>query len=249
VDIKTEAMNVLRVRFGHRGRNTLVECWVNYAVGLDKRDDCLGNQAIDRAIDRLDVELRSDADLLFDGELRLIGDKKTIFVRRGIEPSRRSFTIAHEIGHAALFQLAPSIGQDGDEVERMCNLFAAELLLPASSVRREVTGGSYVRALAVLAGKSGASLTSTCIRFTECFGGAAGIADADGKVIRSYGREADSDEIAGHLWRIASAKQRSFLTQRVSPAWALETGFVKSRYVFVLRREGVVSAGHTQVAD
>jgi IrrE N-terminal-like domain len=203
---------------------------------VDRRDELLGSRAIERAIERLDVTLRFDADLLFDGELRLVDGKKTIFLRAGIERSRINFTIAHELGHATIFELEPSWLQDGQEVERQCNLFAAELLLPASSVRKAITGGSYARALAVLAAKSGASLSSTCIRITECFGGAAGIASADGKILQAYGEEPGSIEIATHLSSIASAKERSFLARNVSQAWVLETGFVRSKYVYVLRR-------------
>ena len=151
----TEVTEVLQAKLGY-GQCNLIERWVSYAVGLNNRDQCLGPLAMRRVLDRLNVELRSDSSLLFDGELRLTEDGKTIFLREGIARSRANFTIAHELGHAALYEIEPSLSQDSRDIERMCNLFAAELLLPAASMRRAMAAGSFARTLAVLAAKSGA---------------------------------------------------------------------------------------------
>jgi len=229
------ATDLLWSTFGKRDSSGLLEDWVDFAVGLSQRDECLGEEAIARAMKKLDVKLTLDDDLLFDGELRLVDYQKTIFLRSSIEQSRRNFTLAHELGHAALFQLDPSLEQTSQEIERLCNLFAAELLLPAFSVRRETAvTESYVRAVMLLAAKSGASLFSVCIRMTECFGGAAGIAAADGRIIRRYGDVPESIELTEYLLRIASTRERIFRTQRVLGSWALETGFLESKYVYVL---------------
>jgi len=90
------------------------------------------------------------------GELDLEGKK--ISVREGLEPQRRAFTVAHDVGHAALAH-APRLvdleeyvdeqvgldkleAQDGvyqaydsrDLLEIEANLFAAELLAPTERV-------------------------------------------------------------------------------------------------------------------
>ena len=210
--------------------------WVDSILGIGDRGGCLGGDAVSLAMARLQVSLELDPDLLFDGELRLVGDRKTIFLRRDIDSARKNFTIAHELGHAALFELDRELNQATPDIERVCNMFAAELLLPRSGVQHEVMrSGSFARALSVLAAKSGASLAATCIRITECFGGAAGVAAPDGTIVQSYGRFPRSVRLADELARVARSGLRSFKTVEVSDGWILDTGFVRSRYIYVLR--------------
>src|SRR5438105_3124100 len=126
----TEATEFLRANFGEAEDHRLLERWVDDSVGLSDRSDCLGSRAIELALGRLAVGLTVDHDLLFDGELRLVSGKPVIFLRETADASRRAFTVAHELGHAALFSLEPSLEQKNPDVERLCNLFAAELLMP-----------------------------------------------------------------------------------------------------------------------
>ncbi|SRR6266851_381207 len=232
---QADATDLLRATFGQLGNEIILERWVNYAVGIEKRETCLGRAAIDLALKTLDVDLKHDRELPYDGELRLIDGRKTIFLREAINPLRVNFTIAHELGHATLFQLNPLLGQTNQEVERLCNLFAAELLLPSTSVRSTTHDSSYARAVVILSAKSGASLSTTCIRMTECFGGAAGFASKDGRVLSQYGQVPRSLRLSEHLARIASNRDGVFHSHQISRSWVLDTGFIRGRYIYVLR--------------
>jgi len=66
-------------------------------------------------------------------------ESKTIFVNKNETPTRKRFTVAHEIGHIKLHEgegnhldYRHQIGYDGDQMpkEREANQFAAELLMP-----------------------------------------------------------------------------------------------------------------------
>ena len=232
---QADATNLLRTRFGRQDCEVLLERWVDYAVGIDKRETCLGRAAIDHALKTLDVDLKNDKRLLYAGELRLVDGRKTIFLREAIESSKENFTIAHELGHASLFQLDPSLEQANQEVERLCNLFAAELLLPTTCVKSVTREDSYVRAVAILSAKSGASLSATCIRMTECLGGAAGIVSKDGQKINKYGRVPSPLKLDKYLPRTAANRDGNFRSHQISSKWILDTGFIYGRFVYVLR--------------
>lgn len=232
---QADATELLYARFGKQGSEVVLKRWVDYAVGKHRRETCLGHAAIEHAIKTLNVDLRYDKELVYDGELRLIDDRKTIFLREAIERSRVNFTIAHELGHAALFQLSSSLVQTNQDVERLCNLFAAELLLPSTCVKGEASNSSYARAIAILSARSGASLPATCIRITECLGGAAGIASKDGRILNEYGNIPRSLKLSEYLSRIASDRIPTFHSHQISSEWILETGLVYGKYVYVLR--------------
>lgn len=68
-------------------------------------------------------------------------DKKTIYVEISDKPSRKLFTIAHELGHiflehtnyGVLFRI-PKKDANYSEEEKQANSFAANLLMPANMV-------------------------------------------------------------------------------------------------------------------
>jgi len=83
-------------------------------------------------------------DLASEGALQPIGSKYSdgfkILLKRETAATRLRFTIAHEICHTFFYESVPELkfvphGVDGQE-ERLCNLGAAELLMPAVSVQR-----------------------------------------------------------------------------------------------------------------
>lgn len=76
------------------------------------------------------------------GGVSLIGDRWVVILNARDSRRRARFTLAHEIGHLVLGGGEGSGGRPacGDrdgarEQERLCDLFAAELLLPAAAVR------------------------------------------------------------------------------------------------------------------
>jgi hypothetical protein len=80
-----------------------------------------------------------------DGCIEPIGlsfrDGFRMMLKRGAPQTRTRFTIAHELCHTFLYEIVPELkfgSQEVDEAEeRLCNLGAAELLIPARSVRAE----------------------------------------------------------------------------------------------------------------
>jgi IrrE N-terminal-like domain len=69
-------------------------------------------------------------DLPFSGELRPADDGFVIAVAKQLSRGRRRFTIAHELGHALLATTGKNYPRAGKEVERLCDMLAAEILMP-----------------------------------------------------------------------------------------------------------------------
>jgi hypothetical protein len=64
------------------------------------------------------------------GELRCLNGQLEIVYAAGMPRGRRRFTIAHELGHAFFEQTGPGFPRSGGELEDICDLIAAELLMP-----------------------------------------------------------------------------------------------------------------------
>ncbi len=111
--------------------------------------------------EKIGLEIREVASNGFDGALVRIANQPTgvIAVRKNMPPSRKRFTIAHEIGHFVLpghddesricgEEEIERAGDDQDDVEpggeadslleQAANEFASELLMPSPVIRRIV---------------------------------------------------------------------------------------------------------------
>lgn len=75
------------------------------------------------------AECRAE-DIPFSGELRRQGKERTIVYSVHLSRDRRRFTIAHEIGHALLEMAGLRLPHSGTAIERLCDKFAAEILMP-----------------------------------------------------------------------------------------------------------------------
>ena len=64
------------------------------------------------------------------GELRKGANGLVIVYSSSLSPGRRRFTIAHELGHAVFEGTGPNCPRFGRELEEICNLLAAEFLMP-----------------------------------------------------------------------------------------------------------------------
>ncbi len=94
----------------------------------------------------LDIEVRHVDDMTIDG--MLIRDGKGRFVatlKRNASPERRNFTLAHEIAHTFFYNDLEEFGgkfRSGSlfdpEEERLCDLAAAEMLMPFTHFRRDI---------------------------------------------------------------------------------------------------------------
>jgi len=124
--------------------------------------------------------LRADHDLPDDqaGSTTVISGRNCIFVNGRHSPQRQRFTVLHEIGHIVLKLPSSHSGglktkelfsyQSKPPAEIVCDVFAAELLLPEPLFRRDVNeeeiGFGAIEKLASIS-KYDASLTSTGSRF------------------------------------------------------------------------------------
>ena len=79
---------------------------------------------------RLDVTaIRRDDTMLVPGELRKLRDGLVVFLLPNLTKTRRRFTLAHELGHA-FFERTGRRPHPSRELERLCDKFAAEFLMP-----------------------------------------------------------------------------------------------------------------------
>ena len=85
---------------------------------------------LDALRQRLSISECRSEDIPFSGELRRKGKERAIIYSMHLSRDRRRFTIAHEIGHALLERVGCPLPHTGMEVERLCDKFAAEILMP-----------------------------------------------------------------------------------------------------------------------
>ena len=113
-------------------------------------------------------EIVDDDDTPVVGELRRDQGVLRIICATGQSVVRRRFTIAHELGHALMESSGAGAPRVGRELERLCDMLAAELLMP-KAVFDAALGENPVDGLTIrrLAGAFQTSLTSTALRCVE----------------------------------------------------------------------------------
>jgi Zn-dependent peptidase ImmA (M78 family) len=117
------------------------------------------------------IENIVDRDMRVDGRLVPHGERFIVELRRDRSPERKNFTCAHEIAHTFFYEAVPSIkyrsdvqSADPDE-EALCDIAAAELLMPLKVIRRIANDYSpSPQSLRQLAQMFQTSLTATIIR-------------------------------------------------------------------------------------
>jgi hypothetical protein len=127
-------------------------------VGALPAPDAIASQLLDKSgqdrppvsLDRV-CELWPDLSIVSekldgDGYLIDLGARGgEILIRAGANEARSRYTIAHELGHWALRTSADlstqcnGVGARSAAVEKWCDLFAANLLMPTSWLRRDLT--------------------------------------------------------------------------------------------------------------
>ena len=85
---------------------------------------------LDLLRERLHIVGINEQDIPMSGELRRNGKALEIVYSAYLTKQRQRFTIAHEMGHALLHKLGERLPHTGSEVERLCDQFAAEILMP-----------------------------------------------------------------------------------------------------------------------
>lgn len=84
-------------------------------------------EALARRVDVTDI--RRDDTMLVPGELRKLRDELVVYLLPNLTKTRRRFTLAHELGHA-FFERTGRRPHPSRELERLCDKFAAEFLMP-----------------------------------------------------------------------------------------------------------------------
>ena len=118
---------------------------------------------------RLNVtEVVDDDDIPVVGEVRRENGAFRILCSAGQSAVRRRFTIAHELAHVVFESTGPGAPRVGADLERLCDMIAAEILMPSAIFRaaftQTVVDASVVRLLATT---FETSLTATVLRCAE----------------------------------------------------------------------------------
>ena len=127
---------------------------------------------LDALKDRLNVtSVQAMQRLPVSGELRKRDDGLVVVYSSSLSAPRRRFTIAHELGHAVFEGTGPNAPRYGRELERICDLLAAEFLMPhdifvARAGKESLHPGQVLK----LAGAFGTSVMSTALRCQQLLG-------------------------------------------------------------------------------
>ena len=82
--------------------------------------------------------------------------------------SRQRFTVAHELAHVILDRTGRNAPRRGNSVERVCDMLAAEFLMPTSVFEARLPATLTINDIASLSRTFGASITATAIRCAQC---------------------------------------------------------------------------------
>jgi len=138
------------------------------------RRGCGQEQALQRFLESRNVfSLEISNDLSCDGMISPIGasfpDGFKMCLQKSAPRVRQRFTMAHEACHTFFYEFAPELKfrphETDDTEERLCNLGAAVLLIPSSSLRkRSLTLPVCLNSLEQLAEDFGVSLATMFLR-------------------------------------------------------------------------------------
>jgi hypothetical protein len=121
---------------------------------------------LDTITARLNAKI-SGEEIFGSGELRRGGSGYEIVYATDLSLPRRRFTIAHELAHAIIDQTGPNAPRTGKELERLCDLIAVELLMPADIFRAHLPQELHIGEIFALAKRFQTSLSATARRCAE----------------------------------------------------------------------------------
>ena len=118
---------------------------------------------------RLNVkDIVDDDNIPVLGELHRENGTFTILCAAGQSPVRRRFTIAHELAHVLFEKTGPRAPRIGADLERLCDMLAAEILMPRSIFEAAMSPSTIDASLVKrLASRFQTSLTATVLRCAE----------------------------------------------------------------------------------
>lgn len=116
---------------------------------------------------RVNVTKCFGEDIWGSGELRREGKNLVIVYNSNHSVNRQRFSIAHELGHALLESTGRNCPRFGENVERICDMLATELLMPRSIFLSYIDEDVTVERIMKISGIFQTSIASTAIRFSE----------------------------------------------------------------------------------
>ena len=132
------------------------------------------------------ISVEPIARLPISGELRKRSDGLVIVHSSTLSLGRRRFTIAHELGHAVFESTGPNCPRYGRELERICDMLAAEFLMPRDIFVARAGKGLHPGQVLKLARDFGTSVMATALRCRQLLGASVFQVDA-GRVSWGYG--------------------------------------------------------------
>ena len=119
---------------------------------------------------KVGVQEISYEDFPGSGELHKIGNGYRIVCSAHQSPARQRFTIAHELAHAIVDRTGRNAPRAGSSVERICDMVAAECLMPRAEFDPRLPAAPRSDDIERLASVFGTSIRATAIRCAELRG-------------------------------------------------------------------------------
>jgi hypothetical protein len=116
---------------------------------------------------RVNVEACIAEDMPGSGELRRTGTGFTIYYSSYLSVHPRRFTIAHEIGHALLETSSHVPPKQCREVERLCDMIAAEILMPRRLMEGRLKDRPNLKLVFEISKTFQVSLSAAAVRCAE----------------------------------------------------------------------------------
>ena len=166
-----------RVRALAPGAPTLAKAVEQVIADLIRGVACPPTDLVDMA-KKIGVDTISYERIPGSGELHKERDGYSIVCSSDQPRFRQRFTVAHELGHVILERTGRNAPRAGDSVERLCDMLAAECLMPTSVLEARLPAIPILRDVTSMARIFETSITATAIRCAQlrpiCVFGVAG---------------------------------------------------------------------------
>jgi uncharacterized protein DUF955 len=172
---------------------------------------------------RLNVSAFRPSDLPVAGELRKNSTNFEVVYASGMKTGRRRFTIAHELGHAFFEQTGPGCPRSGEELEAICDMLAAEFLMPKPRVELQLSDRPTAQEILDMAKEFEVSIEAAARRCCKLRGLQAFGVNASGTLLFTTGLVRSANE------------DISVLAKRVSGGESVRSGLYLASYGFATR--------------
>ena len=155
-----------RVRALAPSATTLREAVISVVGGLLDGVECPPTDLVEVGL-KIGVKEIAYEKLAGSGELHKVSGGYRIVCSVDQSPPRRRFTVAHELAHVVLERTGRNAPRSGSSVERICDMLAAECLMPTAAFESRLPAKLGSGDVVSLARMFGASIRATAIRCAE----------------------------------------------------------------------------------